>query len=252
MSLRERSKAERRKRIVAAARELVLEGGISNLSMKLLAERAGVGIATPYNLFGSKQDVMLAVLDEAVAAFQERVAATKRSNELELLFRAVTLAKQLYAADPDFYRAVMLAVYNSGGREFRGTFSSTRRLFWQNLASGAVAGGFIRKDVQIAPLTLHFAHVFVSVLRDWVLGDISLDEMEAQIQYGFALSLMGVSTGKSRKVVVEWFNRTEKKVAHFKRPTRIPDERPARSDMSAREGRPSGRRRPIRSGGRAP
>src|SRR5687767_3877095 len=85
-SQRERSKAERRKRIVAAARRLVRERGIDNLSMKLLAKRAGVGIATPYNLFGSKQAVMLAVIDQDVAAFQERVAATKHANELAVLF----------------------------------------------------------------------------------------------------------------------------------------------------------------------
>jgi AcrR family transcriptional regulator len=217
MSLRERSKAERRKRIVAAARRLVHEGGVENLSMKLLAERAGVGIATPYNLFGSKQDVMLAVIDQDVATFQERVARSRHPSELEALFRAVTLAKQVYSAEPNFYRAVLLAVYNSGGREFRAMFSGPRRAFWQGLVSGAIGAGFIRHDVEAAPLTLHLAHVFASVLLNWVLGDISLDEMEAQIQYGFSLSLMGVSTRKSHKVLAGWFKRSERRVTHFSR-----------------------------------
>lgn len=216
-SLRERSKAERRKRIVAAARRLVRERGIDNLSMKLLAERARVGIATPYNLFCSKQAVMLAVIDEDVAAFQARVAATKHANGLEALFGAVSLARQVYAAEPSFYRAVLLAVYNTGGREFRAMFSGPRRAFWQALVGNAVAAGFVRRDAELAPLTLHLAHVFASVLLNWVLGDISLDEMEAQIQYGFALSLLGVSTGKSRKLLEGWFARSEKRAAHLSR-----------------------------------
>lgn len=216
-SLRERSKAERRRRIVAAARRLVRERGIDDLSMKLLAERAGVGIATPYNLFGSKQAVMLAVIDEDVAAFQQQVAATRHANELEALFGAVSLARQVYAAEPSFYRAVLLAVYNTGGREFRAMFSGPRRAFWQTLVGNAVAAGFIRRDVEPAPLTLHLAHVFASVLLNWVLGDISLDEMEAQIQYGFALSLLGVATGKSRKMLEGWFARSEKRAAYLNR-----------------------------------
>ncbi|HEX2889918.1 TetR/AcrR family transcriptional regulator [Vineibacter terrae] len=222
MSQRERAKAERRARIVAAARGLVREGGIGNLSMKLLAERAGVGIATPYNLFGSKRDVMLAVLDEDVAAFQQRVARLRHPDALEVLFRTVTLAKQVYAAEPDFYRAVLLAVYNTGGREFRAMFSGPRRAFWLNLVGDAAAAGCIRPDVQAAPLTLHLAHVFASVLLDWVLGDIALDEMEAQIQYGFALSLMGVATAASRPAIEGWFERSERKVARFKRGGRRP------------------------------
>ena len=216
-SLRERSKAERRKRIVAAARRLVRERGIDSLSMKLLAERAGVGIATPYNLFGSKQAVMLAVIDEDVAAFQQRVAARRHANALDALFGAVSLARQVYAAEPDFYRAVLLAVYNSGGREFRAMFSGPRRAFWQGLVADAVAAGFIRRDVEPAPLTLHLAHVFASVLLNWVLGDIALDEMEAQIQYGFALSLLGVSTTKSRGLLEDWFARSEKRAARLSR-----------------------------------
>jgi len=217
MSVREQSKEERRRRIVATARRLVHEGGIDNLSMKLLAQRAGVSVVTPYNLFGSKQDVMLAVIDEDVASFQQRLAKTRHRNELEALFRAVTLAKQVYAAEPNFYRSVLLAVYNSGGREFRAMFSGPRRAFWQDLVGRAIAAGFIRRDVEAAPLTLHLAHVFASVLLNWVLGDITLDEMEAQIQYGFALSLMGVSTAKSREQINGWYRRCERKAADFGR-----------------------------------
>ena len=53
------------------------------------------------------------------------------------------------------------------------------------------------------------------MLLNWVLGDISLDEMEAQIQYGFALSLMGISTAKSRKTIADWFARSERKAVNF-------------------------------------
>ena len=55
------------------------------------------------------------------------------------------------------------------------------------------------------------------MLLNWVLGDIALDEMEAQIQYGFALSLLGVSTPMSRGLLEGWFARSEKRAARLSR-----------------------------------
>lgn len=64
---RERSKDSRRQRIVAAARELMTEEG---LSMRPLAKRAKVASTTPYNLFGSKNAIVAAVMMEDLRWFR--------------------------------------------------------------------------------------------------------------------------------------------------------------------------------------
>ncbi len=74
MSRREEAKAERRRQIVRAARELIVERGDAGLSMRELARRAGVSQATPYNLFGTKRAILLAVLQD-VEDFGVRMAA---------------------------------------------------------------------------------------------------------------------------------------------------------------------------------
>lgn len=45
---------ERRRRLIWAAGELILENDEGAFSMPDLARRAGLSLATPYNLFGSK------------------------------------------------------------------------------------------------------------------------------------------------------------------------------------------------------
>ena len=50
---REQAKAERKLRIVRAARDLIRETGHTDLSMRALSKRADVSLSTPYNLFGS-------------------------------------------------------------------------------------------------------------------------------------------------------------------------------------------------------
>ncbi|RYD82105.1 MAG: TetR family transcriptional regulator, partial [Sphingomonadales bacterium] len=66
MSTREAQKAERRLMILDAARALILEGARGDFSMPQLAAAAGVALVTPYNLFGSKANILLALAQENI------------------------------------------------------------------------------------------------------------------------------------------------------------------------------------------
>ena len=86
MSNREEAKHSRRRKIVRAARVLMQQTGDAGFSMRALAEQAGVSIATPYNLFGSKQAIMFAVLDADLEYYQKRLAKV-RVDELDVFFK---------------------------------------------------------------------------------------------------------------------------------------------------------------------
>jgi AcrR family transcriptional regulator len=76
MSLFEEHKAERRARILKAARELIAERGYDGLTMRDLAAASRVSVPTLYNLFGGKQAILLGELEstfEAVVAGIARV-----------------------------------------------------------------------------------------------------------------------------------------------------------------------------------
>lgn len=197
ISVRESSKADRRSRIVSAARALIRETGETGFSMRALAEAAEVSLVTPYNLFGSKQAIMLALLDADVAVYQTRLAHVRSADALETFFDAVSLARALYEEEPGFYRAVLLALYNSGGRELRVMFHGPRYSFWRGLVVKATQDGLLVPETDADAFTHHLAHVFASSLLDWVLEDISLVELDAQVQYGFALALLAMAPAAS-------------------------------------------------------
>ena len=64
LSRRERKKAERRERIFNAAIEVFAEKGFRNATIKDIAEVADVGEGTIYSYFDSKDDLLMAILDE--------------------------------------------------------------------------------------------------------------------------------------------------------------------------------------------
>jgi AcrR family transcriptional regulator len=69
---RERCDAVRnRRRILAAARELVAEHGAAGLSMNALAAAAGVGKGTIFRRFGDREGLLFALLDEDTIQLQD-------------------------------------------------------------------------------------------------------------------------------------------------------------------------------------
>jgi len=71
-SRRGRPRSERAHRaILDAARELITEGGFADLRLEHVAARAGVGKATIYRRWGSKEELALELLLELAAPFLE-------------------------------------------------------------------------------------------------------------------------------------------------------------------------------------
>ncbi|MCX5329247.1 MULTISPECIES: TetR/AcrR family transcriptional regulator [unclassified Streptomyces] len=72
MNAVERSDAVRnRERLLDAARRLVVEHGIECVTMEAVAKEAGVGKGTLFRRFGDRAGLLLALLDEAEAEFEE-------------------------------------------------------------------------------------------------------------------------------------------------------------------------------------
>ncbi len=65
---------ERRRQILAAAREVSLERGLAAVRMEQIAARARVSKGTLYNHFESKEDLLLAMLEDRLALGTEIVA----------------------------------------------------------------------------------------------------------------------------------------------------------------------------------
>src|SRR5258708_15184096 len=125
---REAGKAERRARIIHAARDLIRETGNAGLSMRALAARAGVSLATPYNLFGSKRAIVLAVLDDW-REFLDRFAHLRSTDPLERLFTAVDMAIEFYVIDPPFYTTLCAAMFDASDDVRRQIFHNKRDEF---------------------------------------------------------------------------------------------------------------------------
>jgi AcrR family transcriptional regulator len=197
LSRREAGKAERRRRIIHAARDLIRETGNAGLSMRALAARAGVSLATPYNLFGSKRAIVLAVLDD-VREFQDRFANLRSTDPLERLFTAVDMAIEFYVADPPFYKTLWAAVFDASDDVRTEIFNWKRNEFWRSLVAGAADAGAIAPGVNVELLFRALDRSFESAMLEWVVGELEPDLLAPTIRYAYALILKGAASGDWR------------------------------------------------------
>lgn len=193
LSRREAGKRERRKRIIRAAHDLIREDGSAGLSMRVLAERAGVSLATPYNLFGSKNAIIWSVLDD-VREYQDRFMSVRPADPIERIFAAIDLAIEFYNKDPKFYRAVWAATFDVGSDVRKDIFSLRWNAFWLPLFADAIETGAIAKGFSPEILFRQFVLILRSAMFEWVVGELPEKELGPVVFSGVALMLKGAAT----------------------------------------------------------
>lgn len=200
---REEAKAERRRRIIRAARELIRETGDAGLSMRALAARAGVSLATPYNLFGSKGAILLAVLED-IRGFGRRFSSSQSNPPLERVLEAAALAVSYYEQDPEFYRALWSSVLKATAAEERSIiFNPKREAFWLGLLDDAAGGGWLLPQINTRTLLTNLDFTFRSVMLHWINGEISLEQLQPGVGFGYALALRGAATEKGQAQMLD-------------------------------------------------
>jgi AcrR family transcriptional regulator len=197
LSRREAGKAERRRQIIRAARDLIRETGDAGLSMRGLAARAGVSLATPYNLFGSKRAIVVAVLQD-VREFQERFSTLRFTDPLERIFAALEMSIEFYIGDPAFYRTLWSAVFDASDRVRGEILNPKRDAFWRGLMEDAAQARVIGADADADLVLRQLELLLRSVIFDWVVGEISPHRLAHMARHGYALILLGAASPEWR------------------------------------------------------
>jgi AcrR family transcriptional regulator len=194
---REQAKGERRSRIVRAARDLIRETGDTDLSMRMIAKRAGVSLTTPYNLFGSKRAVVLAVFEDE-RDFVVRFSRLRAANALDRIFDAHDLAMRYFIEDPDFYRTLWKALLNTQGQDSTGLATPERlernRAAWRALLEAAQDEGLLDRALSSDLLERSLSSFANGTMLAWAMGAVTTAALGTNTALGYALALRGAAT----------------------------------------------------------
>ena len=109
--LRERQKQQRREAILEAALGLFDDQGFAATTVEQIAERTGVSIPTVFNYFGSKQDILLAVVEQAdlraVNDAQLSMPAFDNAVDAMCHLEALIVQHELQVLPPSIWRELL-------------------------------------------------------------------------------------------------------------------------------------------------
>ena len=146
---RPRSDAAHRK-ILDATRELLSEEGFSDLRLEHVAARAGVGKATIYRRWGSKEALAQELLAELAAP---HIAVAESDDTREELLAAVVNPMRAVTDTPfgPVIRALLsqIAVNPTLGDPFRATVVRARRDEIARVVARGIARGDLRRDADV-------------------------------------------------------------------------------------------------------
>lgn len=195
---RQQGVEERRRRLVRAARELIAERDDGSFSMPELAKRAGVSLATPYNLFGSKAAVLAQVFERLVRGFRRDSAWMEGLSASERVLGVVDRLVLAYEDQGRLFRNLWKALYGLDLAEHRQLNLSLSHEIVHPLVASLAADRLIPGDVPPAAIETTLVRLFDASFEMWAAQDWTPARLRTQLRTGFALVFLGLLEGRER------------------------------------------------------
>ncbi|MEW5734612.1 MAG: TetR/AcrR family transcriptional regulator, partial [Thermodesulfobacteriota bacterium] len=192
---------KRRRKILETARLIVEEQGPEAVKMRDLAERAGFSVTTLYNLFDNKDDLLVALLEDALVSVTPLLEAQKQSDPFAAIQEIMAGPVQYLVDHSRILRPILAVLYYKAERRaapyaieiFTGIIAALARM-----VEAAQKEGFL---LPTPPPRLLAAEIFYSyrmALEDWGCREIDDGQLASRVQTGVLLLLLSVATDKSR------------------------------------------------------
>lgn len=206
LPLRERNRLLARDLVLDAAERLLRKSAVAEFSMRELASEAGVGFATPFNHFGSKNAIMQALSSRLI----ERMAARFRDDAPrgDAIDRVLAMGRISVAGlleQPEISKAVV------GSLGLAGPAPSAVRpqseAIW-SLALGDISGidGEMLARAE-ATLSQQLAFMFRGCVSFWIAGELSDNQLAQAFEAGASMLLLAFADDKRRAKLLKRITR---------------------------------------------
>jgi AcrR family transcriptional regulator len=191
---------ERQSNILASAREMLSDVGYAGMTMRVLADKAGVAPATLYNLYGGKDELIFAAVEDLLSELGARAAESREKEGIEAILATAKVGATQTQATPKYAEAMTRALFNAESDDplidvlfTRGHPYVTAQL------TVAQEKGEIAPEVNVDLVALHLTGQSWSTIILWIMGMLPLQDMIAECQRSQIMTLLGITRGAAKK-----------------------------------------------------
>ena len=218
-SRREANVAARRQRILESARVLLQEAGPEGLSMRKLARQAGLSVTTLYNLLGSREKILQALIKDSVQRLDEpALDADAARDPLRRASRAMEGILRYIIDNGDLLRPLIVADFRTGswsrlgkqdeGEHFRSSKDAIRTAITEALADGQLRNVVGQRFLEVQ---LHVG--WELALDQWAFGVLDDEVFRLKSLCGFYVALLAFAEPHVRPGIEKELRRLERKLS---------------------------------------
>jgi AcrR family transcriptional regulator len=201
--LRELGKARRKERIIESAKKLLASGGLEALSLRRLAEDAELSVRTLYSLVGSKEQVLVAVMQHNHDRVLADLLDIDEQHPVGKLIAFVDSTHRIIAEDAaaqkPLMRVLMTLYYEGRLGPHPWWLLSTEKGWMDAAVAEAMHRGMLSRDIPALLVGDLLMKLYLSNLRDYLFDRSGLDEFRERTVFEFWFSLANVATGRLRQ-----------------------------------------------------
>jgi AcrR family transcriptional regulator len=198
---------ERRHRILLAARDLVAEHGYEGMIMRDVATLASVSPTTLYNLYNTKDELLLEALRESVSEGWNRASQEVPEIGFERIVVQLHHSVEQAREEPAYARAITQALLraNEGDQLVDVLLSRIQRGVTASLVA-MQEQQTLEESVDADKLALALVGVYWSNFMLWSKGLVAIDDLERELKRAYLSFLLPVVQGRIKKQIQDQFD----------------------------------------------
>ncbi len=216
---REANVAARRQRILDSARALLAEDGPEGLSMRKLARQAGLSVTTLYNLIGSRETILQALIHDSTERLGGAAPKTRKTRDpLRRAPRALDSMLSYMIENGAVLRPLIVAEFSTGrflqklGQQDQGkNFLHFKRTV-RDAIGEAIACGKLREAVGLDFLEEQLYASLELALDRWAFGFFDDETFRLRSLGGFYLGLLAFAEPELRPRLERELRRVERRL----------------------------------------
>ncbi|MEP5763009.1 MAG: TetR/AcrR family transcriptional regulator [Halieaceae bacterium] len=187
---------ERQRRILATARREITELGYAALTMQQLAQASSVSTKTLYNLYGSKDELLLAAVADLLGNLEQHSQVLSAAEGIPSLLAFTEVVSDQVVATPQYAEVMAQALFqtDSQHRLVDLLLGNTRKVAREALDHAAQAGELQDGVDPDSTAQLLAGHQWGLILM-WNKGQIALRDLKRQAMRSQLLCLIPLCAG---------------------------------------------------------
>ncbi len=188
----ERRQQRTRGEVLAAVGEIIAEHGVEGVTMRKLAARAGVAVATLYNQFGDRDGLLVAFVSQGLDQLELELDEQPALRPIETTRALLRAFDDTFAGAPLVWKPIFATLEAGAGVHGMGEVGDRVVAFIENDFAKAAADDAFVDDVDVPRLARHVFTTRMSRVEKWATDAIDWTQYQESSELGLELVLAAV------------------------------------------------------------